>query len=110
MTVTSKHPALPSIIEQITRKFYPKQIILFGSYAAGNPGKDSDLDLLVVLPYDGKSLDKSVEILTSLHPYPDVPLDLITCKPEEIARRYQEGDPLIREVCTSGVVLYERDD
>lgn len=39
MTVTSKHPALPSIIEQITRKFYPKQIILFGSYAAGNPGK-----------------------------------------------------------------------
>ncbi len=93
------HPAIPSIVYQITHTFHPTRIILFGSYAYGNPGKGSDLDLMVILPYEGKSLDKSVEILTSLDPYPDVPLDLITCKPEEIIRRYQEGDPLIHEIC-----------
>jgi predicted nucleotidyltransferase len=103
------HPALPLIIDQIKNNFFPTRIILFGSYAYGNPGKDSDIDIMVILPYEGKSLDKSVEILSSLNPYPDVPLDLITCNPDEVTRRYQEGDPLIREVYTSGVVLYEQD-
>ena len=64
---------------------------------------------MVVLPYEGKSLDKSVEILSSLDPYPDVPLDLISIRPEEMSRKYDEGDPLIREVCKSGVIVYEQD-
>ena len=29
--------------------FNPDKIILFGSYAAGNPNKDSDLDILYLL-------------------------------------------------------------
>jgi len=109
MTAIQIHSALPLIIEQITHNFSPIRIILFGSYAHGYQKKDSDLDIMVVLPYEGKSLDKSVEILSSLDPYPDIPLDLITIRPEEMSRRYNEGDPLIRDVCTSGVILYEQD-
>jgi len=109
MTTTRIHAALPSIVDQITHNFSPTRIILFGSYAHGYQKEDSDLDILVVLPYEGKSLDKSVEILSSLDPYPDVPVDLITIRPEEMSRKYDEGDPLIREVCESGVTLYEQD-
>jgi predicted nucleotidyltransferase len=109
MTAIQTHSVLPSIIEQITHNFSPIRIILFGSYAHGYQTEDSDLDIMVVLPYDGKSLDKSVEILSSLDPYPNVPLDLITIRPEEMSRKYAEGDPLIREVCSSGVILYEQD-
>ena len=36
---------------QIAREFKPDRIILFGSHAYGQPGNDSDVDILVVLPF-----------------------------------------------------------
>src|SRR6202011_4612235 len=37
----------------IAEEFHPDKIILFGSYAWGIPHKDSDVDLLIVMPaYD----------------------------------------------------------
>ena len=33
----------------IVETYQPEKIILFGSYANGNPTEDSDLDLLIVL-------------------------------------------------------------
>ncbi len=35
--------------DDIVREFAPLQVILFGSYAYGNPTEDSDVDLLVVM-------------------------------------------------------------
>jgi len=37
------------------RDFQPERIILFGSYASGNPTPDSEVDLLVVLNFEGKN-------------------------------------------------------
>ena len=42
----------------IAREFNPERIILFGSYAYGEPSDDSDVDLLVVLPFKGKAVRK----------------------------------------------------
>ena len=36
------------ITKRIVKNFKTKKIILFGSYANGNPTEDSDLDLLIV--------------------------------------------------------------
>ena len=36
------------IVKTIVTGYEPKKIILFGSYACGNPTKDSDIDLLVI--------------------------------------------------------------
>jgi uncharacterized protein len=110
MTMTQIHPIITPIIDQITQKFYPIQIILFGSYAKGHPDPDSDLDLIVILHFEGRNIDKSVEILSALDPYPDIPIDLITYKPDEITRRYQEGDPFIHEAYTSGIILYDQNN
>ena len=41
--------AIDEIVRQIVEKFQPRQIILFGSYASGNPRPESDVDLLVVM-------------------------------------------------------------
>ena len=54
--------------ERIAREFQPERIILFGSYAYGKPRPDSDVDLLVVLPFDGKGFRKSLEILNRVDP------------------------------------------
>ena len=47
----------------IAREFHPERIVLFGSHAEGTAGPDSDVDLLVVMPFRGTALRKSVEIL-----------------------------------------------
>jgi Nucleotidyltransferase domain. len=49
--------------QAIANEFQPHKIILFGSYAYGNPQDDSDVDLLVILPYKGSSFRKTWEIL-----------------------------------------------
>lgn len=92
--------------EKIAREFQPERIILFGSYAYGNPRPDSDVDLLVVLAFDGKGFRKSLEILNRIDP--DFSVDILARHPEDTARRYDEGDPLIREALDHGKVLYER--
>ena len=40
---------LEKIIQRIREAVNPVKIVLFGSYAYGNPSKDSDLDILVVV-------------------------------------------------------------
>ena len=45
---------IQELCDRIIRDFQPERIILFGSYASGNPTPDSDVDLLVVLNFEGK--------------------------------------------------------
>jgi len=92
---------------RIAREFRPDRVILFGSYAEGTARDDSDVDLLVIVPFEGRGFYKSLEILNHL----DVrfPIDLVAHRPEDVQRRYAEGDPLIREALDRGRVLYERD-
>jgi predicted nucleotidyltransferase len=92
--------------ERIAKEFQPERIILFGSYAYGQPSPDSDVDLLVILPFEGRNLRKSLEILNRVAP--EFSVDLLARRPDDTARRYAEGDPLIREVLDHGRVLYER--
>lgn len=95
------------VAQQIGRQFRPDRVLLFGSYADGSATDDSDVDLLVVLPFDGRPFHKSLEILNRL----DIrfPCDLVARPPEDVARRYEQGDPLIRDALDRGKVLYERD-
>jgi predicted nucleotidyltransferase len=97
---------ITQLSDQIVRDFQPERIILFGSYAYGQPGPDSDVDLLVVLAFEGTGFRKSLEILNRLSP--EFSVDLLARRPEDTARRYAEGDPLIREALDRGKVLYER--
>lgn len=91
---------------RIAREFDPDRIVLFGSHARGTATGDSDVDLLVIMPFRGKGLHWSLEILNRL----DVrfPIDIIARRPEDVQRRYEEGDPLIRDALDHGDVLYER--
>ena len=97
---------IADLTERIAREFQPERIILFGSYAYGQPRADSDVDLLVLLPFEGTGFRKSLEILDRTAP--EFSVDLLARRPDDTARRYAEGDPLIREALDRGRVLYER--
>lgn len=47
---------IEDISRRIAEEFYPQRILLFGSYAWGTPSPDSDVDLLVILPFEGKAV------------------------------------------------------
>ena len=91
--------------ERIAREFRPERIILFGSHALGAAREDSDVDLLVVMPHEGKSWDQAAEIRSRLRP--DFPLDLLVRSPEKLDERLELGDPLFIEIATTGRVLHE---
>ncbi|MBI5711278.1 MAG: nucleotidyltransferase domain-containing protein [Candidatus Eisenbacteria bacterium] len=99
---------IEELSERIAKRYKPERIILFGSYAYGNPSADSDVDLLVIMPFEGRALRKALEILNDVNP--DFGVDLLARRPDDTRRRYSEGDPLIREALDRGKVLYERHD
>ena len=94
-----------AFVDRIVRQFRPERIVLFGSYAWGAPTADSDVDLLVVLPFEGKTWRMASEIRRRARP--TFPLDLLVRTPAEFRRRLAMRDMLMREIGDRGKVLYE---
>lgn len=96
-------------IEQISAckvsEFNPQKIALFGSHAWGTPTADSDVDLLVLLPFD----DKGWRMATAISEKVKVtfPLDLIVRTESQIADRLSNHDSFISEIVEKGKVLHE---
>ncbi|MEI6207532.1 MAG: nucleotidyltransferase domain-containing protein [Desulfuromonadales bacterium] len=102
MATTSE---IQHISDQIRMEFAPRKIILFGSHSWGNPDNESDVDLLVVLPFQGKPWRYAVEIRARIKPR--VPVDLLVRTPEQLQERLASSDTFITDIVTRGKVLYE---
>ena len=94
-----------ALCRRIAKEFQPERIILFGSHALGHAHEDSDVDLLVVMPFQGKGARKSVEILNRVEP--GFPVDVIVRTPRQMRERLAASDYFLREVVANGKVLYE---
>ena len=101
-------PAIDDVVQRIAAQFHPQKIILFGSYARGNPRPESDVDLLVVMKTPGKGKRMSLEIRRFLNV--TFGLDLIVTPPEDLRQRIEWGDSFLQEITTQGKVLYESAD
>ena len=93
---------------QIGEQFGAEQVILFGSYARGGATEDSDVDLLVIGPFKGRRVDKSVEIRMKLRP--QFPVDILIRTAKKVRQRIKMGDCFMREILEKGKVLYEADN
>ena len=91
--------------QNLGAEFRPEKIVLFGSYAYGQPTSESDVDLLVILPFRGNDVAKAIRLRARF----DVPfaIDLLVRKPQFIKARLMERDMFIESIMTQGVVLYE---
>ncbi|NJK35254.1 MAG: nucleotidyltransferase domain-containing protein [Oscillatoriales cyanobacterium SM2_2_1] len=99
---------LQDLAQQIAEKFQPEKIILFGSYAYGEPDQDSDLDFLVIMNYLGRRIHQVLEIRKEVRG--EIPIDIIVRSPDEIVWRYEQFDPLVRMAIDYGKELYARDN
>lgn len=98
-------PWIPLIVDRIVRGFQPLAIVLFGSQARGESRWDSDVDLLVVLPTLENKRRSAIEIMRSLRDLPAA-VDVFVTTPDEIARRGDSVDTILRPALREGSVLY----
>ena len=95
---------LEEVKQRLVDQFQPQAIILFGSYAWGQPTEDSDLDLLVIK--DGEQTShqlgvRALEILLDIKH----PLDVLVYKSEEIK---QKKNIFFQKIFNEGELLYGR--
>jgi predicted nucleotidyltransferase len=88
----------------VAREFMPEKVILFGSYAKGNAGPESDVDLLVIMPGDVSGVRVAVEIITRLKP--TLPIELIVRSSRQIRERLAQNDFFLRDIIATGKELY----
>ncbi|MBM4430205.1 MAG: nucleotidyltransferase domain-containing protein [Chloroflexi bacterium] len=100
--------AIADVVRQIVEQFQPERIILFGSYAGGEPRPESDVDLLVVIETPLKETEQAIRICQDIGYH--FGLNLIVRTPATLDRRLALGDPFLREVMNRGQMLYERSD
>jgi predicted nucleotidyltransferase len=98
---------LAEIVRRIVAQFDPEKIILFGSYAYGQPNQDSDVDLFIVWNDPRRGIDKEVDISRVVTPRP-FPLDVIVRTSTEVTQAIEKCNYFICEIIERGRVLYER--
>ncbi|MBI2304902.1 MAG: nucleotidyltransferase domain-containing protein [Chloroflexi bacterium] len=99
---------LERIVWRIVDGYGPQKVILFGSYAYGEPHPDSDLDLLIIKETPERFMDRWVAIRRLLSdPHRHIPLETLVLTPQEVQERQARSDQFVEEILTKGWVLYE---
>ena len=96
---------IDEMVRRIVERFHPEQIILFGSYARGEAGPDSDVDLLIVMPVSGSKRAAQLQVRLALHDI-RLPKDVIVVTPDQFERQRDIPGTIIRPAFLEGKVLY----
>lgn len=98
---------IQGILEKLIVGYSPQKVILFGSYAYGEPSEDSDIDLLIIKETTERFLDRWITVRRILSdPHRNIPLETIILTPSEISHRLALGDQVVEEILEKGKVLY----
>lgn len=95
------------MVQRIVSTFDPDMVILFGSYASGQPGPESDVDLLIVMPVDSSRRAMAARIDAALAGR-ELPVDILVATPDDIRRKRDVVGTIIYPALREGRVLYER--
>ena len=98
---------IQSMLQKLITEYVPRKVILFGSYAYGVPGPDSDIDLLIIKETSERFIERWVtvqRILTGTHRA--LPVETLVVTPQEIETRLAIGDQFLAEILERGKVLY----
>jgi len=100
---------LDKIVNRLKQDYNPDQIILFGSYAYGNPTDESDIDLLIIKDTQEPILARWMvvrKLVSGLRK--GIAFSPIIVTPSELKIRLGKGDPFFKEILQKGKKLYVR--
>ena len=99
--------AIAAMAGRIASRFRPDQIVLFGSRARGDARKDSDVDLLVVMPNGTDQHEAEVAMYMALRDAP-LPKDIIVATPDDVKDPRALAGTVLQAALRDGIVLHER--
>lgn len=96
-------------LQVLVERFHPEQVILFGSYAYGNPDENSDVDLLVIGDCPESPLKRRIEIRDAWWKMPRkehlLPFDLVVTTPKTHKDRQEHSAGFYTTVLEKGLRL-----
>jgi predicted nucleotidyltransferase len=105
------------IIESLVANVNLYKVILFGSFAYGNPGKDSDIDLIVVtddekMPQNyEENIGNYLKVSSALRDIKKhIPIDLIVHTKSMYNKFIELGGIFSKELLNKGEILFEKQD
>jgi len=88
----------------------PEKIILFGSYAYGNPGTESDIDLFVIKDMSKEHVRdyrlKTKKLLWQQFRHQNISFDVLVDSEDRITERIKIGDRFYEDIFKNGEVIY----
>lgn len=110
MAIMEIKQVMDHIISKLITHYKPKQIILYGSFAYGEPDGNSDIDLLILKETTESPLERRVHVRRLVaDPGRLIPFSPLVITPQELNQRLTIGDPFYQEILTRGKVLYVRE-
>jgi len=100
-------PLLQTIVQRLLAAGQPQKIILFGSKARGEAGRDSDYDLLVIENSNQPRYRRAIPYRRALKDL-GISKDIVVWTPGEIAEWQNVSIAFITTALREGAVLYER--
>jgi predicted nucleotidyltransferase len=97
---------LREIIARVVQVAHPQRLILFGSAARGEMGRDSDVDLLVVVQEPVHRRDLAGEIYRNLHGV-QVPVDVVVVTENDVREFGNKLGTVLYPALKEGIVVYE---
>ena len=83
-------------IEIIDKELNPTGIIIFGSYAKGAADKHSDLDVLLIMNFDKKTIRKSEYIAEIIHGRTGIKLSPVIMKIDDLTNKNEFMQEIIK--------------
>lgn len=104
--MNSLDETLNLITNRLVNEFKPERIFLFGSHAWGNPDKDSDLDIMVIVKKSKLSPTKRASLAYRCLRDVNYPLDIMVRTRKEVEKYAHVPTALEFQVMNKGRLLY----
>jgi len=96
------------LLDGIVAHFQPQRVILFGSAARGEAGRESDIDLLVIVDDDTPPEAFSAKSIHHARSSYHGAVDILPCRASVLASRARAKGSFADVVLREGVTVYER--
>ena len=102
----ARDPLLMEIVRRLVDAYHPERIYLFGSYARGESGPDSDYDIMVVVPHSDEPAYRRAQQAHSLLWDLGAAADILVWTRDAFASRVHLRASLPATILREGKLLY----
>ncbi|HIE00775.1 MAG TPA: nucleotidyltransferase domain-containing protein [Thiotrichaceae bacterium] len=101
---------LVDVVRKLSKDYEPEQMILFGSYAYGEPTTNSDIDLLIIKDSAESPLKRWTRVRKLVSDLRrGFAFSPLVVTPSELEKRLKKGDPFFKDIMNNGKKLYDKE-